>query len=88
MKAVLYGAKSTEDKHGSIETQIDDCRSAGRGARAGRSSASTRTRRSPPTAATVARARAGSTGDATRPRSTVRSLLVAQHSDRLRPRWR
>ena len=26
MRAVIYAAKSTEDKHGSIETQFDDCR--------------------------------------------------------------
>jgi site-specific DNA recombinase len=26
MKAVIYAAKSTEDKHGSIPTQLDDCR--------------------------------------------------------------
>ena len=26
MKAVIYAAKSTEDKHGSIPNQLDDCR--------------------------------------------------------------
>src|SRR5271165_1103515 len=26
MKAILYAAKSTEDKHGSIPTQLADCR--------------------------------------------------------------
>ena len=26
MKAVIYAAKSTEDKHGSIPTQLEDCR--------------------------------------------------------------
>ena len=26
MKAVLYASKSTEDVHGSIDTQLEDCR--------------------------------------------------------------